>query len=89
MNKTLLTFGAGPNTCIGKNIALLELYKAVPSILRAFKASSYALRSIHRQNIFADRVLQLELANPEKPWKIFNLGDPEPYEFFVRLKRRY
>jgi cytochrome P450 len=40
MNKTLLTFGAGPNTCIGKNIALLELYKVVPSILRAFKASS-------------------------------------------------
>jgi cytochrome P450 len=39
MNKTLLTFGAGPNTCIGKNIALLELYTVVPSLLRAFKAS--------------------------------------------------
>jgi cytochrome P450 len=40
MNKTLLVFGAGPNTCIGKNIGLLELYKVVPSLLRTFKVSS-------------------------------------------------
>lgn len=39
MNKTLLTFGAGPNTCIGKSIALLELYTVVPALLRAFQAS--------------------------------------------------
>jgi cytochrome P450 len=38
MNKALLTFGAGPNTCIGKNIALLELYIVVPTLLRTFKA---------------------------------------------------
>ena len=36
MNKALLVWGAGPNTCIGKNIALLELYKVIPSVLRAF-----------------------------------------------------
>lgn len=36
MNKAMLMFGAGPNTCIGKNIGLLELYKAVPSLLRTF-----------------------------------------------------
>ncbi|RFU24956.1 hypothetical protein B7463_g11377, partial [Scytalidium lignicola] len=68
MNKALLVFGAGPNTCIGKNIGLLELYKAVPSTLRMFK---------------------MELADPSKPWKVFNLGDPEPYEFYVRLQPRY
>jgi cytochrome P450 len=43
MNKTLLTFGAGPNTCIGKSIALLELYTVVPSLLRAFKAMFFAV----------------------------------------------
>ena len=37
MNKALLTFGAGPHTCVGKNIALLEIYKLVPSVLRAFE----------------------------------------------------
>lgn len=37
MNSALLVFGAGPNTCIGKNIGLLELYKMVPTILRMFK----------------------------------------------------
>ncbi|KAH0848185.1 putative cytochrome P450 [Fonsecaea pedrosoi] len=68
MNKALLVWGAGPNTCIGKNIAFLELYKVVPSVLRMFT---------------------LELADPEKEWKIFNLGDPEPSEFFVRCQPRY
>ncbi|KAK5065098.1 hypothetical protein LTR84_000934 [Exophiala bonariae] len=39
MNKAMLMFGAGPNTCIGKNIGMLELYKAVPSLLRYFSVS--------------------------------------------------
>lgn len=39
MNKAMLMFGAGPNTCIGKNIGMLELYKAVPSLLRNFNVS--------------------------------------------------
>jgi cytochrome P450 len=47
MNKTLLVFGAGPNTCIGKNIAFLELYKAVPSILRVFEVSGSFLGNIN------------------------------------------
>ncbi|KAH8799844.1 cytochrome P450 oxidoreductase [Xylogone sp. PMI_703] len=68
MNKALLVFGAGPNTCIGKNIGLLELYKVVPSTLRMFK---------------------MELVDPSKSWKIYNLGDPEPSEFFVRLQPRF
>lgn len=42
MNRCLLTFGAGPNTCIGKSIALLELYKVVPSFIRAFEVSMLA-----------------------------------------------
>ncbi|ETI26004.1 hypothetical protein G647_02781 [Cladophialophora carrionii CBS 160.54] len=68
MNKALLVWGAGPNTCIGKNIAFLELFKVIPSVLRVFT---------------------LELADPTKEWKVFNLGDPEPSEFFVRFKPRY
>jgi cytochrome P450 len=37
MNACMLQFGAGPRTCIGKNISLLEVYKLVPSFLRRFE----------------------------------------------------
>lgn len=46
MNRALLMFGADPNTYIGKNIRLLELYKAVPSLLRAFSVS-FPILSFH------------------------------------------
>ena len=37
MKGTMLHFGAGARTCIGKNISLLEIYKVVPSFLRRFE----------------------------------------------------
>lgn len=37
MNGTMLQFGMGARTCIGKNISLLEIYKLVPSMLRRFE----------------------------------------------------
>lgn len=37
MNSTMFQFGAGPRTCIGKNISLMEIYKLVPSFLRRFE----------------------------------------------------
>ncbi|KAF9888983.1 hypothetical protein FE257_008153 [Aspergillus nanangensis] len=36
MKATMLHFGAGTRTCLGKHIALLEMYKIVPSLLRKF-----------------------------------------------------
>jgi len=39
MKGTMLQFGAGARTCIGKNISLLEIYKLVPSFLRRFEVS--------------------------------------------------
>ena len=39
MNGTMLQFGMGSRTCIGKNISLLEIYKVVPSLLRRFEIS--------------------------------------------------
>ena len=37
MEGTMLQFGQGSRTCIGKNISLLEMYKAIPSFLRRFE----------------------------------------------------
>jgi hypothetical protein len=37
MEATLLHFGMGARTCIGKNISLLEVYKLVPTVLRRFE----------------------------------------------------
>ena len=39
MNAAMLHFGAGSRTCLGKHIALLEMYKLVPSFLRKFSVS--------------------------------------------------
>jgi cytochrome P450 len=37
MLSATFTFGAGPRTCIGKNISLLEIYKLVPSLFLTYK----------------------------------------------------
>ncbi|KUJ12598.1 cytochrome P450 [Mollisia scopiformis] len=37
MTGTMLQFGMGARTCIGKNISLLEIYKLVPTVLRRFE----------------------------------------------------
>ncbi|KAJ5132532.1 hypothetical protein N7448_006690 [Penicillium atrosanguineum] len=37
MLRATFTFGAGPRTCIGKNISLLEIYKLIPSLLLTYK----------------------------------------------------
>ncbi|CAG8983309.1 hypothetical protein HYALB_00007437 [Hymenoscyphus albidus] len=39
MGATLLHFGMGSRTCIGKNISLLEIYKLIPSFLKMFEVT--------------------------------------------------
>ncbi|KAH8721512.1 pisatin demethylase [Phaeosphaeriaceae sp. PMI808] len=36
MERNMLAFGAGPRTCLGKNISLLEMKKVIPEIVRRF-----------------------------------------------------
>lgn len=37
MERSMLHFGAGNHLCLGKNISAREMYKVVPSLMRAFK----------------------------------------------------
>lgn len=41
MKAAMFQFGAGPRTCIGKNISLLEIYKLVPTLLRNFEVCAH------------------------------------------------
>jgi cytochrome P450 len=45
MFRATFTFGAGPRTCIGKNISLLEIYKLVPSLFLTYKVGMKLLDS--------------------------------------------
>lgn len=44
MLRATFTFGAGPRTCIGKNISLLEIYKLIPSLLLTYQVSGLGSR---------------------------------------------
>ena len=37
MERAMLQFGAGNHVCLGQNIALMEIYKLVPSLLRTYE----------------------------------------------------
>jgi cytochrome P450 len=43
MTSTMLQFGVGARSCIGKNISSLEIYKLVPTVLRRFEVSNPSL----------------------------------------------
>ncbi|KAL9619120.1 MAG: hypothetical protein Q9160_006209 [Pyrenula sp. 1 TL-2023] len=36
MDRAMIQFGAGPRTCIGRNISLSEIYKLIPQLVRLF-----------------------------------------------------
>ncbi|KAK4160016.1 putative cytochrome P450 pisatin demethylase [Cladorrhinum sp. PSN259] len=74
MNGTMLQFGMGSRTCIGKNISLLEIYKLVPSLLRRFEITFDDPNSeweivnawFVKQNNFVTRFRLRELVLPEE-----------------------
>jgi len=45
MNRASLSFGSGPHVCLGKNIALMEMYKVVPEMLKRFEVCCFHNKS--------------------------------------------
>lgn len=37
MEKTMFQFGAGDHICLGKNVALVEIYKLIPTLMKNFE----------------------------------------------------
>lgn len=70
MKSTMFQFGAGPRTCIGRNISTLEIYKLVPSLLSKFEVSDTTQDM--RPLIVILMVLQIELVDPEAEWRTEN-----------------
>ncbi|KAL2021696.1 hypothetical protein VTK56DRAFT_6788 [Thermocarpiscus australiensis] len=74
MNGTMLHFGMGSRTCIGKNISLLEIYKLVPTMLRRFEirfddtSSEWEIVNAWfvKQKNFVTRFSLRDLVMPEK-----------------------
>ncbi|KAF4550341.1 Cytochrome P450-like protein 23 [Elsinoe fawcettii] len=63
-----MTFGgSGPRMCIGRNIALVEVYKFVAQLVRNF---------------------DVEIVNPEQPWRVVSYWFAYQHDFFVRIKTR-
>ena len=67
MNRADLSFGAGSRICIGKNLALLEMYKVIATLVMRYK---------------------IELAHPDRDWKVINSWFMRQEGLEFRLSRR-
>ena len=93
MDGCMIQFGMGPRTCIGKNISLLEIYKLVPSFIRRFEVrSSYAIPELlsgyRRAVLLTAHLPQVELANPDKEWRLHNAWFVKQLDFNTTFRPR-
>jgi cytochrome P450 len=82
MEKNNLTFGGGARQCIGKNISLMEINKALPTLLRAFHFD------ISTKNASWCGVDSDGHKDKQVPWRCRSTWFLEVQEFPVRVSRR-
>ena len=93
MDGSMLQFGMGARTCIGKNISLLEIYKLVPSFLRRFEVRLLLIRTakgryFHEGEFANGYPQQVQLANPEKEWRLHNAWFVKQLDFNTTFRPR-
>lgn len=86
MEGCMIQFGMGTRTCIGKNISLLEIYKLVPSFLRRFEVGSS--HNVPRLVTLTTHLPQVNLANPDKEWRLHNAWFVKQLDFNTTFKLR-
>jgi cytochrome P450 len=84
MEQSLLTFGAGHRSCLGKHISLLEIYKLVPTILQEYDVNFHP-RHTGKE---ADLLYQIELLDPERAWHVENRWFVPQFGLQVQLSKR-
>ena len=54
MDKYMMAFGGGTRTCLGKNIALIEMHKLTPQLIRHYRFEFYdqSKTQWHTRNTF-------------------------------------
>ena len=83
MVRSTLTFGAGPRTCIGKNISLLEIYKLIPSMLLTYDVCLL----LYPFCCYAVDNRQIELKDPNAEWEVTNAWFVRQKNMIVRLSQ--
>ena len=90
MNGTMLQFGMGSRTCIGKNISLLEIYKLVPSMLRRFEVRLFFPLFLcwWEHGVLTREHVQIRFDDPNSEWEIVNAWFVKQNNFITRFALR-
>ncbi|MCO5555719.1 hypothetical protein L7F22_009264 [Adiantum nelumboides] len=83
MEKSILTFGGGARQCIGKNISLMEINKALPSLIRTFNFTLPNHRSSDWQGTDSDGKKGERI-----PWRCRSTWFLEVQTFPVQVSKR-
>ncbi|KAF2996518.1 hypothetical protein E8E13_006109 [Curvularia kusanoi] len=68
LDRAMMLFGTGHRSCLGKHIALVEIYKVVPQILRNFEIKwADPSRDWKTENFWAVRQTNMEVVFCQKP----------------------
>lgn len=83
MEKSILTFGGGARQCIGKNISLMEINKALPSLIRAFDFTLPDFRSPNWHGKDSNGIEGVQI-----PWKCRSTWFLEVETFPIQISKR-